>query len=562
MIAVQLSTPMIKLAKPLAILAALIAVESNARLAPTEAASRHDVVIYGGTSAGVMAALQVAREGKSVVLIEPTRWLGGLTTSGLGYVDAGNPRAIGGLALNFYHRIWKHYQAPGAWCWSPRMQLIPQHGTSEGETMWLHEPSVAKKVIEEMIAEAKVTVVRDERLNRRTGVTKDSAKITRITMESGRAFEGTIFIDATYEGDLLAAAGVSYTVGREANSQYGETMNGIRPMPKRAVQFRIDPYLRPGDPSSGLMPRIHATLGGEEFAADKGVQAYCYRMCLTDVAENRVRVEKPAGYDERDYEFFLRYLEQQHSPAPLEAPFKLSLLPNRKTDSNNNGVVSTDYNGMSWDWPEADYAAREKIARAHENYQRGLIWTVQNHPRVPERFRNHYANWGLAKDEFADNNHWPYQLYVREARRMVADVVITEQMALGLVPPPVDSVGLASYAFDSHAIKHYVDPASGFVTTDGGLPRPPAPIDPPKPYPISYRAIVPKRGECTNLIVPVCLSATHVTYGSIRMEPVFMILGQSAGSAAVLAIDRQVAVQDLPYADLRKALLTAKQAIE
>lgn len=524
--------------------------------------SQHDVVVYGGTSAGVMAALQAAREGKSVALIESTQWLGGLTTSGLGFVDAGEPSAIGGLAIEFYHRIWKHYRSSTAWTWSQRTELPAQHGRSEGETMWLHEPSVAKKVIEEMIAEAKITVVRNERLDRGSGVVKNGIAIASIAMESGRVFEASVFIDATYEGDLLAAAGVSYTVGREANSQYGETMNGIRPMPQRATQYRIDPYVRQGHPKSGLLPRVHATLGGDEFEADNGVQAYCYRMCLTDVPENRVRVERPDGYDEREYEFFLRYLEQQNFPAPLEAPFKLSLLPNRKTDSNNNGVVSTDYNGMSWDWPEADYATRVEIARAHENYQRGLIWTVQNHPRVPERFRQHYANWGLAKDEFADNNHWPYQLYVREARRMISEVVITEPMALGQEPAPTDSVGLASYAFDSHAIKHYVDAASGFVTTDGGLPRPPTPIHPPKPYRISYRAIVPKREECTNLIVPVCVSATHVTYGSIRMEPVFMVLGQSAGSAAVLAVNQRVAVQDVPYVALKKVLVASKQVLE
>ncbi|HEX2862411.1 MAG TPA: FAD-dependent oxidoreductase [Lacunisphaera sp.] len=552
---------MIKPCRVLAALSALLAAAAAPLAGGTPAVSRHDVVVYGGTSAGVMAAIQVAREGKSVVLVEPTAWLGGLSSAGLGFVDAGQPAAVGGLAVEFYHRLWQHYNSPAAWTWSPFAELEAQHGKTIGETMWLHEPSVALRTFNAMVADGGVTVVRHERLNRQTGVTKDDAAITRIAMESGRIFEGTVFIDATYEGDLLAAAGVSYTIGREANSQYGETMNGIRPMPRRATQFRIDPYLRPGDPTSGLLPRVHATLGGEEFAADQGVQAYCYRMCLTDVPENRVMVGQPAGYDEREYEFFLRYLEQQHSPAPLEAPFKLSLLPNRKTDSNNNGVVSTDYNGMSWDWPEAGYAARDQIAKAHENWQRGLIWTVQNHPRVPERFRQHYANWGLAKDEFADNANWPYQLYVREARRMVAEVVITEPMALGLVPPPADSVGLASYAFDSHAIKHYVDPASGFVTTDGGLPRPPTPIDPPQPYPISYRAIIPKRGECSNLLVPVCLSATHVTYGSIRMEPVFMVLGQSAGSAAVLAVEGKVAVQDVPYAALRQALLDGKQAL-
>lgn len=551
---------MIKPARVFPFLCGLLLAATAQGTAPQPAA--YEVVVYGGTSAGVTAAIQVARSGKSVVLIEPTRWLGGLTTSGLGFVDAGKPEAIGGLAREFYHRLWKHYQSPAAWTWSPFTDLEAQHGRTIGETMWLHEPSVAKKIIEEMTAEAGVVVLRNERLNRQTGVSKQDAAIASITLESGRQISGKVFIDATYEGDLLAAAGVSYTVGREANAQYGETMNGIRPMPKRAPLFRMDPYVRPGDPKSGLIPRVHASLGGAEFAADRGVQAYCYRMCLTDVPENRVRVEKPAGYDEREYELLFRYLEQDHTPAPLEAPFKLSLLPNRKTDSNNNGVISTDYNGMSWDWPEADYATRDKIAKAHENYQRGLIWTVQNHPRVPQRFRDHYAHWGLAKDEFADNNHWPYQLYVREARRMVAEVVITEAIALGTVPPPPDSVGLASYAFDSHAIKHYVDPATGFVTTDGGLPRPPTPIDPPQPYAISYRAIVPKRGECSNLLVPVCLSSTHVTFGSMRMEPVFMILGQSAGTAAVLAIDQAVAVQDVPYAALKAQLRQAGQALE
>jgi hypothetical protein len=348
-------------------------------------------------------------------------------------------------------------------------------------------------------------------------------------------------------------------VGRESNLRYGETMNGIRPMPARAAALRIDPYRAKGRPESGLLPRVHENLGGAEFDADAGVQAYCYRMCLTDVPANRRPVLKPEGYDETEYELVFRYIE---AGAPAASFFKLSLLPNRKTDSNNNGPISTDYIGKSWEWPEADYATRDKIAREHELWQRGLIWTLQNHPRVPKEIRAYYAPWGLAKDEFTDNENWPSQLYVREARRLVADVVITEQMALGQTAAPTDSVGLASYAFDSHAIKYYVDAKSGFVTTDGGLIRPPQPILPPKPFPISYRAIIPKRVECKNLLVPVCLSATHVTYGSIRMEPVFMILGQAAATAAAVAIDQGVAVQDVPYEILKQRLLEGRQVVE
>ena len=543
--------------KELPILLAILLLWQVAHASTSE---RCDVIVYGGTSSGVIAAVQAAKMGKSVLLIEPGQHLGGMTSSGLGFVDAGNTEAVGGLAREFFHRLWLHYQEDSAWKWQTRVNLAGQHRPLPpgDQTQWLAEPSVAEKIFNEMLAEVKVKVVCGERLGRQHGVQKNGARIISVTMESGRTFTGEMFLDTTYEGDLMAAAGVSYFVGREANARYNEHINGIRSMAARAQKLRIDPFRVKGDPQSGLLSRVHPSLGGQDFEEDRGVQAYCYRMCLTDLAANRVMVEKPDGYDETDYELVFRYIE---NGGGKDTFIRLSRLPNRKTDANNNGPFSTDYIGMSWDWVEADYVTRGKIAREHQKWQSGLLWTLQNHPRVPKAIREYYAPWGLARDEFQDNHNWPYQLYVREARRMVADVVITENMAADREPQPQDAVGLASYAFDSHAIKYYVDAASGFVTTDGGLSRPPWPRVPPHPYPISYRSIIPKRGECENLLVPVCLSATHVAYASIRMEPVFMVLGQSAATAAALAIDRRTTLQELPYELLKRRLLEDHQVI-
>jgi hypothetical protein len=523
----------------------------------------YDIVVYGGTSSGVIAAVQAARMGKSVVLIEPGKHLGGLTSGGLGYVDVGNPQAMGGLAREFFHRVWKYYQEDISWKWEKKREMSGQHNPLPpgDQTMWVVEPSVAERLFNQMVTEANVTVVYNERLNRESGVKKEGQKIVSITLESGRIFQARMFIDATYEGDLMAAAGVSYTVGRESNSQYNETINGITPMPAPGNLPDIDPYQIQGDPASGLLPRIHADWGGEIGNGDRGVQAYNYRMCLTKVPENRVPLEKPDGYEEKEYEILFRFIEAggmegDFFKTTLRGSFiKLDPVPNGKTDTNNNGYISTDYIGMSWDYPEADYTTRVRIAAAHEQWQRGFIWTLQNHPRIPEEVRKRYAPWGLAKDEFVDNGHWPFQLYIREARRMVADCVVTENTALGKEVAP-DPVGLGTYAMDSHAIKYFVSPR-GFLTRDGGMYH-----VVPKPYGISYRAIIPKRGECENLLVPVSASATHAAYGSIRMEPVFMVLGQSATTAACLAIDRNVAVQNVPYNALRERLLADKQIVD
>ena len=516
----------------------------------------YDVVVYGGTSGGVAAAVQVKRMGKTVILVEPTTRLGGLSSGGLGQTDIGNKAAIGGISREFYQRVRKHYADPAAWRWQKPEGYKDggQTTTAAGEdTMWTFEPSVALKVFNDLVKEHDVPVVYKERLNRQTGVKKEDGRIVSITMESGKTFHGRTFIDATYEGDLMAAAGVSYTVGREANSQYGETYNGVQVAGSKNHQLRpgIDPYVKKGDSASGLLPFIDPKGPGEEFAGDKRVQAYCYRMCLTDHPENRIPFHKPAGYDERWYELLLRNFEAGENGMP----WINSSMPNRKTDTNNRTGVSTDFIGQNYDYPEASYADREKIAARHLLWQQGLMWTLANHPRVPEKIRKEVARWGMTKDEFPEGNGWQEQLYVREARRMVSDLVMTQHHCQGKQVVD-DPAGLAAYTMDSHNVQRHVD-RSGHARNEGNIE-----IGGFGPYAIGYKSIVPKKAEAANLLVPVCLSATHIAYGSIRMEPVFMVLGQTAATAACMAVDKNVAVQDVPYANLGDKLLADKQVLE
>jgi len=519
-----------------------------------------DVCVYGGVSGGVTAAIQAARMGKSTVLLTPTKHLGGMTTSGLGFTDFGNEHTLGGISRELYHRIYLHYRDAAAWTWE-KQDAFQNKGQGAAafieskELATVFEPSVAERLLNEMLHEAGARVI-VARLDREHGVTKEGARITAIRTENGQEIHAKVFIDATYEGDLLAAAGVSYTVGREANAVYGETISGIQAQLSIGNQFktaRVDPYIIPGNPASGLLPHVNPDTGGPDGAGDKRLQSYCYRMCLTDVPANRVAVEKPEGYDEREYEILFRTIEQGSKRF-----FKLSMLPNRKTDSNNSGPVSCDFIGMNygadWNYAEAGYAKRAEVDKAHENWQRGLIWTLQHHPRVPQEIRDFYAAWGLPKDEFADHNHWPYDIYVREGRRMVSDYVMTEHHCLSQVVAE-DSIGLGAYTMDSHHIQRYVTP-DGIVRNEGDLQH-----HIPKPYPIAYRAIVPKAGECTNLLVPWALSASHMAFGSIRMEPVFMTLGQSAATAACLAIDGGIPVQQVPYATLKARLLADGQIL-
>lgn len=517
-----------------------------------------DIIIYGGTSAAVTAAVEAVQSGKTVLVVSPDAHLGGLSSGGLGYTDTGNKSTIGGLSREFYHRVWLHYNDSAAWKWQKHSEYGNKgQGTvamdGENRTMWIFEPHVAEQVFEAFIAENKISVFRDEWLDRSSGVIKQNQKIESIKTLSGKTFSGKMFIDATYEGDLMAAAGVSYHVGREANSVYNETWNGVQPEARHHGHFfknKIDPYKTPGKHESGLLYGISPEPIAVTGSGDNKIQAYCFRLCMSNHPENRIPFPKPENYNPENYELLGRVFD-----AGWREWFnKYDIIPNRKTDTNNHGPFSSDFIGMNYDYPEASYDRRKEIIKAHEDYQKGLLYYVANDPRIPKEVHDEMQNWGLAKDEFQDNGNWSRQIYVREARRMMGIYVTTENdvLAKSVVPSPV---GMGSYAMDSHNIQRYVT-SEGFVQNEGDVG-----VHPHTPYSISYGSIVPKKEECTNLLVPVCVSSSHIAYGSIRMEPVFMILGQSAALAASMAIDKDQAVQDVPYEELKSELLRRGQKL-
>ena len=521
-----------------------------------------DLVVYGGTSAGVAAAVQARRMGKSVVLVCPDRHLGGLSSGGLGFTDTGNKAVIGGLAREFYHRVWKHYDRPDAWKWQPKSEYGNKgQGTpaidGSQRTMWIFEPHVAERVFEDWSREHEITVMRNEWLDRKNGVRKNGPRLVSITTLSGRTYAGKMFIDATYEGDLMAAAGIAHHIGRESTNTYSERWNGIQTgvLHHRhhfgVIPGGISPYRTPQVPASGLLPRISATPPGSYGAGDARIQAYCYRLCLTDHPENRVPFPKPEAYDPAQYELLLRIF----AAGWRETFDKFDPIPNHKTDTNNHGPMSTDNIGMNYDYPEASYERRQEILEEHRRYQLGWLYFIANDPRVPKDVRDAMAKWGLAADEFTDNGHWPHQIYVREARRMVGHFVMTENELLRRRPTP-NSVGMGSYTIDSHNVQRYVTP-EGLVQNEGDIGVPT-----PGPYPIAYGALLPRKSQAENLLVPVCVSSSHIAFGSIRMEPVFMILAQSAVTAAALAMDSGTAVQDLPYSQLRERLIQDGQILE
>ena len=537
------------------------------------APAERDLVIYGSSPAALTAAIEAQRLGRTAVIVCPETRIGGLTTGGLGQTDIGNKSAFGGLALQFYRDVADWYKVDSHWKYEKRSDYIPdgQCAGSFGEdSMWTFEPSAALAILERWERDNKLEIVRGEFLDRKPGgVVRNGSRIVAIKTLSGKTFRGKMFVDATYEGDLMAAAGVSYTIGREANSVYGETISGIERALSKNHQFNkgVSPYVKPGDPSSGLLPYVEPDTDEPDGTGDGRVQAYCFRMCLTDDPSNRIPFVKPEGYDPQNYELLLRNLEAIDPDTFVKKatrfwefmPWINSRMPNRKTDTNNRSGFSTDFIGQNHAWPEASYKEREKILKAHLDYQMGLMWTLANNPRVPEPIRSRVAQWGTCKDEFADGLGlgWQSQLYVREARRMVGDYVATEHDVLR-ERTTSRPVAMAAYGMDSHHVRRYVG-KDGFVHNEGNIEDWRAGG---KPYPLDYGVIIPKKGDCENLFVPVCVSASHMAFGSIRMEPVFFALGQVAGAAAALSLDADCAVQDLPYESLKNVLVAEGQVLK
>lgn len=537
----------------------------------------YDLVIYGGTSAAVTAAVQARRMGATVAIVCPEKHLGGLTTSGLGWTDSKDGRAIGGLAREFYERVWKHYADDARWTRQTRDSYLAQKVNAQPgpaidearKVMWTFEPHAAERVVEAWLAEEKVPVFRGEWLDRGPkGVEKQGARIAAIRTLSGKRFRGRMFLDAGYEGDLMAAAGVPYRVGRDSAREYDEPLNGVRFPIKGVDRYHgegayagIDPFVTPGDPKSGLIRGVEEVweTGKPQPLGDADplrLQSFNFRLCLTRERANRVPFAKPEGYDEREYELLFRLLA-----VGKESGFTTQAMPNRKTDSNSQGSMSGDFVGGNfsarekWTFSESSYDHRRRVIEAHRRYQLGLLWTLQNHARVPDTQKAKIAPWGLAADEFADNDNWPYQLYIREARRMNGVAVVTQhhvQLKPGFAVK--DPIGLGSYSLDSHSVRRVV--VNGEIRSEGGFY-----IWWDTPYPLPYGCILPPKTAATNLLVPVTVSATHAAFGSIRMEPTYMILGQSAATAAVLALRGNVAVQDLSYADLATRLAADRQVL-
>ncbi|TMV50872.1 FAD-dependent oxidoreductase [Paenibacillus mesophilus] len=490
-----------------------------------------DLCIYGGTAAGVAAAVQASRMGLRVVIAEFGRHLGGIAASGLGSTDHGNKGAIGGIAKEFFRELGTYY------------------GTSEADgAVWYFEPHAAQRIYREWLEKAEIPVYYEQHL---AAVEKRSGKLSQITMENGNVFRAAMFIDASYEGDLMARAGVSYHVGRESNATHGETRNGIQfGSHHHMFNAAVDPYVVEGKPDSGLLPGIMDVAPGTQGQGDRSIQAYNFRICLTNVPENRVPIPEPPGYDPRSFALLARYIRA----GVWDFRSKKPNLPNGKTDTNNFGAVSTDHIGANHEWPEGDYKTRERIFQSHVTYNMGLLYFLANDESVPLALREERRQWGLAADEFTGTANWPHQLYVREGRRMVSEVVMNEKHCRHLRIEE-DSIGMASYTMDSHNCRRLV--LEGLCVNEGNVE-----IPVPGPYRISYRSIVPKGEQCVNLLVPVCLSSSHIAYGSIRMEPVFMILGQSAATAAAIALEGGTAVQDVPYEKLRQRLIQDGQVLE
>lgn len=484
---------------------------------------QYDVCVYGGTASGVIAAYSAARSGASVILVGPDVTLGGMTTGGLGLTDIGNKQAVTGVSRQFYRRLGDHY------------------GKLE---QWVFEPHVAEEILEGYIGEANVPVVRRAPLE---SVVVKGGRILSIVCD-GREFKAKQYIDCSYEGDLMAAAGISYKVGREDNSEYGETYDGFQLMNGHQFPDGIDPFKEPGNPESGLLWGITDAKRKADGTGDNCVQAYNYRICLTNDPDNMIPIEKPENYDPSMFDLLVRVMEHYPERLRLNEWFIWSLMPGHKTDINNGGPFCTDMIGMNHSYPEASWEERNGILKAHKDYTLSLLYFYGHDERVPQTLREQMLQWGLPKDEYPRTGHWTHQLYVREARRLVGEYVATQADCEALKTVD-DGIAMAAYGMDSHNCERIVVEKDGklMVKNEGNVE-----ISGGLPYPVSYRSLTPKREECTNLLVPVCLSASHIAYGSIRMEPVFMATGQAAGMAAAMAGDG--AVQDVDVAELQRIM--------
>ncbi len=514
-------------------------------ISPSDQRLEADVCVYGATASGVIAAVAAMRAGKSAILLHPGHTLGGMTSGGLGCTDFGKKAVIGGMSRQFYRDL----------------------GAVNGkEEEWMFAPHVAQEVLERYIKQAGVAVHTHQFLD---AVEIADGRIASVRMLGGLIVKARMFIDATYEGDLMAKAGVRYTLGREANGVYGETINGVQVRAHHQFSHFVDPYIKPGDPSSGTLPYIEQQDAAPNGSGDFRLQAYNFRVCMTDDPKLKVAWEKPADFRDLDFELVRRWFNAEMDSYNDQLPNydgrhpelikKFDVLGERtadghlKTDTNNHGAVSSDFIGANYCWPEADYARREQLFQAHVKWQKGVYWVCANDPAIPERYRKVYSRFGLASDEFVNTGHWPHQIYVREARRMVSDYVLNEHDTQHHRQCD-DAVGMGSYNMDSHNCRRFI--RDGRVMNEGDVQLPPA-----GPYRVSYRSIVPGKGQCANLIVPVCLSSSHIAYGSVRMEPVFMVLGESAAIAAHLCIEAGCTVQELPYAKLEPRLAKANQVL-
>lgn len=498
-----------------------------------------DICVYGGSSAGFAAAIQAVKMGKTVVLLETGKHVGGINVEGLGSTDIDNHKdfknssAVGGLAKEFYERLGKAYGKSG-----------PQYK---------FESHVAEKMIGAWLTEHKVRILIESRLKEIGGVKKDGTRIVEIATENGHTVRAKMFIDATLEGDLIHFAGVTTVIGREANAKYGETKNGIRGTNTyRQFAVKVDPYKIPGDPKSGLIPTIQDEPFGTPGEGDHRLQGYCFRLCFTKNPENRIPFAKPADYDRSQYEIYIRYTK---AGGKLWTPG--ANLPNGKTDQGSWHDLSANLYGMNFGYPGGTYAEREKILKQHLSFTQGLCYFLANDPELPEALRNTWSQWGVCKDEFQDNGGWPRMFYVRDARRMVSDVVMTEKHTQKVNPSVVeDPIAVAYWPPDTHHVRRIVK--DGFAYNEGFVFG----GDDWGPFGISYRAIVPKESEVTNVFAPSCPSSSHVAYGAIRIEFTFMSLGQASATAAALAIDQNVPVQKVPYSSLRSRLIADGQVVE